>query len=128
MRRATSDPEAVPYQSSQWTDAICASGTHVDHSRAYEMPDGRTLVHFMERYHVFNPFMRLLLEQKVHHFISKDNDKLVRQGIEQARGKIGVQNARVIMGKHDDVTSGALQPRTPSGYAAKARRQISPAG
>ena len=39
-----SDPEAVPYQSSQWTDAICASGTHVDRSRAYEMSDGRTLV------------------------------------------------------------------------------------
>jgi hypothetical protein len=37
----------------------------------------------MERYHVFNPVMRLLLEQKVHHFISKDNDKLVKAGIER---------------------------------------------
>jgi hypothetical protein len=37
----------------------------------------------MERYHVFNPIMRLLLEQKVHHFISKDNDKLVKAGIER---------------------------------------------
>jgi hypothetical protein len=40
-------------------------------------------VHFMERYHVFNPVMRLLLEQRVHHFISKDNDKLVKAGIER---------------------------------------------
>src|SRR3954454_23507100 len=38
------DPEAVPYQSPGWTDAICASGTHVDHSRCYEMSDGRNLV------------------------------------------------------------------------------------
>ena len=36
----------------------------------------------MERYHVFNPFMRALLERRVHHFISKDNDKLVKAGIE----------------------------------------------
>jgi len=38
----------------------------------------------MERYHVVNPLMRLLLERRIHHFISKDNDRLVRQGIEQA--------------------------------------------
>ena len=49
----------------------------------YRRRDGRTLVHFMERYHVFNPLMRVLLEQKVHHFISKDNDKLVKAGIER---------------------------------------------
>jgi len=28
-------------------------------------PDGRTRVHFLERYHVFNPLMRLLLERRV---------------------------------------------------------------
>ena len=56
-----------------------AEGEH----RLERLPDGRTLVHFMERYHVFNPIMRLLLEQKVHHFISKDNDKLVKAGIER---------------------------------------------
>jgi len=56
-----------------------AEGEH----RLERLPDGRTLVHFMERYHVFNPIMRLLLEQRVHHFISKDNDKLVKAGIER---------------------------------------------
>ena len=56
-----------------------AEGEH----RLERLPDGRTLVHFKERYHVFNPFMRVLLEQKVHHFISKDNDKLVKAGIER---------------------------------------------
>jgi hypothetical protein len=28
--------------------------------------------------------MRLLLERRVHHFISKDNDQLVREGIVSA--------------------------------------------
>jgi hypothetical protein len=28
--------------------------------------------------------MRLILERRVHHFISKDNDKLVREGIVNA--------------------------------------------
>ena len=65
-----------------------AEGEH----RLERLPDGRTRVHFLERYHVFNPFMRLLLEQKVHHFISKDNDKLVKAGIERglAAKKAGV--------------------------------------
>src|SRR3954453_16262924 len=56
-----------------------AEGEH----RLEPLADGRTLVHFMERYHVFNPFMRMLLEQRVHHFISKDNDKLVKAGSER---------------------------------------------
>jgi hypothetical protein len=52
--------------------------------RLEPLPDGRTRVHFVERYYVFNPLMRLLLERRVHHFISKDNDKLVRDGIVSA--------------------------------------------
>ena len=76
--------EVVPNVSSHYT-AIGkplwsrAEGEH----RLERLPDGRTLVHFMERYHVFNPLMRVLLEQQVHHFISKDNDKLVKAGIER---------------------------------------------
>ena len=49
--------------------------------RLEPLPDGKTRVHFMERYHVVNPLMRLLLERRIHHFISKDNDELVRDGI-----------------------------------------------
>ena len=56
-----------------------AEGEH----RLERLPDGRTRVHFTERYHVFNPFIRPLLERRVHQFISKDNDKLVRAGIER---------------------------------------------
>jgi hypothetical protein len=54
-----------------------------------DLGNGRTRVHFRETYHVFNPVMRLLLERRVHRFISKDNDKLmeaaVRAGVEHAR-------------------------------------------
>ena len=56
-----------------------AEGEH----RLERLPDGRTLVHFTERYHVYNPVMRRLLEARVHRFLSKDNDKLVKAGIEQ---------------------------------------------
>ena len=74
----------VPYESAKyyaigkplWSRA---EGEH----RLEALPDGRTRVHFMERYHVFNPVMRVLLEERVHRFISKDNDKLVQAGIER---------------------------------------------
>ncbi len=36
-----SDPEALPYQSPQWMDGLCASGAFQDASRFYVMPDGR---------------------------------------------------------------------------------------
>ena len=39
-------------------------------------------MHFTETYHVFNPVMRRLLERRVHDFISKDNDVLMKQGVE----------------------------------------------
>ena len=62
-----------------------AQGWH----RLEDLGDGRTRVHFRETYHVFNPILRLLLERRVHRFISKDNDKLmesaIRGGVEYAR-------------------------------------------
>ena len=75
--------DVVPYESAKyyaigkplWSRA---EGEH----RLERLADGKTRVHFVERYHVFNPLLRILLERRVHHFISKDNDTLVRQGIE----------------------------------------------
>jgi hypothetical protein len=46
--------------------------------------DGRTRVSFRETYHAFNPVLRTLLERRVHRFISKDNDVLIRAAIEAA--------------------------------------------
>lgn len=47
-----------------------------------DLGDGRTRVHFTETYHVLNPVMRALLERRVHRFISRDNDRLMKAGIE----------------------------------------------
>jgi hypothetical protein len=50
-------------------------------TRLEDLGNGSTRVHFSETYHVFNPIMRLLLEKRVHAFISKDNDQLIRDSL-----------------------------------------------
>ena len=42
----------------------------------------RTRVRFRETFEVFNPVLRVLLERRLHRFISKNNDRLMREGIE----------------------------------------------
>jgi hypothetical protein len=54
----------------------------VGHTRLEDLGEGRTRVHFSETYHVFNPLLRALLEKRVHAFISKDNDRLIKQSLE----------------------------------------------
>jgi hypothetical protein len=51
-------------------------------TRLEDLGDGRTRVHFRETYDVFNPMLRALLERRVHRFISRNNDRLMREGIE----------------------------------------------
>ena len=65
-----------------WSEA---SGWH----RLEDLGDDRTRVEFGETYHAFNPVLRLLLERRVHRFISRDNDHLVRTAVEK-----GVARAR----------------------------------
>ena len=52
-------------------------------TRLEDLGDGRTRVHFSEKYHAFNPVLRLVLERRVHHFISKDNDKLITSAVNE---------------------------------------------
>ena len=52
-------------------------------TRFEDLGDGRTRVHFTERYEAFNPIMRRLLERRVHHFISKDNDTLIAAALNE---------------------------------------------
>jgi hypothetical protein len=54
----------------------------VGHTRLEDLGDGSTRVHFSETYHAFNPLLRVLLEKRVHAFISKDNDHLIKQSLE----------------------------------------------
>jgi len=60
-----------------WSEA---TGWH----RLEPLSAGRTRVTFGETYRAFNPVLRFLLERRVHRFISKDNDRLVRTAVEQA--------------------------------------------
>jgi len=59
-----------------WSEA---TGWH----RLHDLGNGRTLVEFGETYHAFNPVSRLLLERYVHQFISRDNDRMIRNAIER---------------------------------------------
>jgi Polyketide cyclase / dehydrase and lipid transport len=48
------------------------------HTRLEDLGDGRTRVHFLERYWAFNPWMRRLgLERYVHRRLSRDNDAIL---------------------------------------------------
>lgn len=57
-------------------------------TRLEDLGEGRTRVYFRETYEVFNPVMRLLLEKRVHHFISKDNDKLIEASLVHSLKKL----------------------------------------
>jgi hypothetical protein len=74
------------------------------HTRLEDLGNGSTRVHFTETYHAFNPLLRVLLEKRVHAFISKDNDHLIKESLTtgvrllraakaKAAGKAGEQNA-----------------------------------
>jgi hypothetical protein len=75
--------EVKPYESWRY-DAVgkplysCATGW----TRLEDVGNGRTRVHFRETYHAFNPILRFLLEKRVHAFISRDNDRVIKESIE----------------------------------------------
>jgi hypothetical protein len=52
-------------------------------TRLEDLGDGRTEIHFTETYHAFNPVLRVLLEGRVHRFISKDNDRLIADAVNE---------------------------------------------
>jgi hypothetical protein len=63
-------------------------------TRLEDLGNGTTRVHFSETYHAFNPFLRALLEKRVHAFISKDNDRLIKDSL-----TMGVQFLRAAKAK-----------------------------
>jgi hypothetical protein len=104
--------QTKPNESSRY-DAVgkplwsCAEGHHW----LEPLGDGRTRVHFSETYHVFNPVMRFLLEKRVHRFLSKDNDRLVQAGVEQALAAYRHRNAKAA---GEPAPSGSGQVPSPS--------------
>jgi hypothetical protein len=51
-------------------------------TRLEDLGAGRTRVRFRETYHAMSPLAGFLLERPVHRFISRNNDRLMREGIE----------------------------------------------
>lgn len=76
--------ESVPYERSRY-DAVGkplwsrASGWH----HLDDLGGDRTKVSFGETYEAFHPLARRLLEARVHRFISRDNDVLIRRAVEE---------------------------------------------
>jgi hypothetical protein len=52
-------------------------------TRLEDLGGARTRVHFSETYHAFNPVLRMLLERRVHRFISRGNDALIAGALEE---------------------------------------------
>jgi hypothetical protein len=71
-------------------------------TRLEDLGGGRTRVHFRETYEAFNPILRALLERRVHRFISKDNDRMMKSAIET--GVAAMRAARQRAGQPGSLT------------------------
>jgi hypothetical protein len=60
---------------------VAHRGEAEGHTRLEDIGNGTTRIHFSETYHAFNPLLRALLEKRVHGFISKDNDHLIKESL-----------------------------------------------
>ena len=76
--------EVKPHESWRY-DAVGKPlwSTATGFTRFEDLGDGRTRVHFTETYHAFNPVLRVLLEKRVHRFISKENDRVIGQTLDK---------------------------------------------
>ena len=52
-------------------------------------------MYFRETYRRLQPFIRALLEQRVHHFISKGNDKLIEASLVRSLHKLHERNEKM---------------------------------
>jgi len=99
--------EVTPYESWKY-DAIgkplwsCAEGR----TRLEDIGDGRTRIHFAETYHAFNPVLRVLLERRVHRFISRDNDRLITTAVNDGIRRLRAAR-RAAAGEGPDESAGS---------------------
>jgi hypothetical protein len=63
-------------------------------TRLEDLGNGTTRLHFSETYHAFNPLLRALLEKRVHAFISKDNDRLIKESLTKGVGYLRAAKAK----------------------------------
>ena len=62
-------------------------------TRLEDLGDGRTRVHFRETYEVWNPLLRALLEKRVHRFISRDNDRIMKAALEAGVARLRARSS-----------------------------------
>jgi hypothetical protein len=66
---------ATPYEGWHYDAIGRPPWSHAEGTiRLEDLGGGRTRVHFEERYEAFNPVIRVLLEKRIHQFLSRDND------------------------------------------------------
>ncbi len=70
-------------------------------TRLEDLGDGRTRLHFSESYQAFNPVLRILLERRVHRFISRDNDRLITDAVNTGIRAMRQRNATKEHKRHD---------------------------
>ncbi|MEW6270374.1 MAG: polyketide cyclase / dehydrase and lipid transport family protein [Thermodesulfobacteriota bacterium] len=74
--------EVKPYESWRYDAIGKPLWSHATgHTRLEDLGDGRTRIHFRETYEAFNPLLGALLERRVHRFISRDNDRVMKEAI-----------------------------------------------
>jgi len=81
----------------------------IGHTRLEDLGEGRTRLHFSESYRAFNPVLRVLLEKRVHAFISKDNDRLIEQSLTNGVKLLRAAQAKAAA-KADAATAAAEAP------------------
>jgi hypothetical protein len=92
-------------------------------TRLEPLPGGRTRIHFSETYHAFNPVLRVLLEKRVHRFISRDNDRLITDSVNQ-----GIRRLRqATAGRPSAAEPAAAEPAAAEPAAAGSPAAGSPA-
>src|SRR5580692_10196546 len=77
-------------------------------TRLEAIAEDRTRVDVTETCHAFNPLLRVLLEKRVHAFISKDNDQLIKSSL-----TTGVRLLRAAKAKAAEKAATASTPPAP---------------
>ncbi len=84
-------------------------------TRLEDLGGGRTRIHFSETYHAFNPVLRVLLEKRVHAFISRDNDRLITDSVNN-----GIRRLRAAAAGRAATGAGAAAGRERAGEPSAA--------
>jgi hypothetical protein len=76
--------DVVPHVSSRYRAVTTPPFAFAEGTQHLEgLPDGRTRITVTETYSIRNRWLRIALERYLHRYISRDNDRLLRSGVER---------------------------------------------